>query len=68
MKKIYEAHAFPLTQDCNTEEEARALVERNGDGYVVTFVQDYDGRCRSTGMDRYDGNVWVGVDIHGGCF
>jgi hypothetical protein len=63
--KIYEAHAGSTATDYASETEARAAVEANGSGYVVTFVRGYDGRDRSCAMNVFKDGAWDGVYIHG---
>ena len=48
-----------------TESEAKAVVEATGHGYLVCWVRDFDGRCRSCNMVVFHDGVWEGVYIHG---
>ena len=62
--RIYEAHVFPRVRDYDNEAEARAWVEENGQGHIVTFIRDYDGRDRSCALNKFEDGEWKGVNIH----
>jgi hypothetical protein len=64
MRIIYEANCSLKKQDFDSEQDARAAVEANGSGYVVTFVRGYDGRDRSAAMSKFENGSWKGINIH----
>lgn len=65
MTVIYEATAYPTpARDFADLADARAFIEEKGEGRIVTFVRDFDGRDRSAGMEVYKEGMWTGVNIH----
>lgn len=63
MTRIYEAHIGMKREDFDDETKARASVEANGSGYVVTYIRGFDGRDRSCAMNVFKEGAWSGVDI-----
>lgn len=64
MQAIYETTIRADVTDYASESEAREAVEAAGEGRVVTFIRDYDGRERSCAMSVFRDGAWRGVNIH----